>query len=279
MAPGLDPLQGKSEALRRGLSLQVAHQPGNSPTLVFLHGALGNRFNWRSQVEFAVAQGWECLAYDLAGHGQSSAYKRYSIGRHCRDLKRLLKLRGIACPLLVAHSYGVPLALEWSRRWPVRGLVLIAGGTHGLDPWWEQPLMRFMRAGGRQLFGSLWIQTVNRNWLSGDTHPAAARLMEESPIPVELEPYRSIETFWGYNFHRRPDSKRVFQIPALILSGGQDPMFTQAMGETLAKSFQNGRHHHFRSRGHLLMAEEPETVNQAIAEWITSEGLDQPGRT
>ena len=279
MTPGLDPLQGESEALRRGLNLQVAHQPGNSPPLVFLHGALGNRFNWRSQVEFGVAQGWECLAYDLAGHGQSSAYQRYSIGRHCRDLKRLLERRGIARPLLVAHSYGVPLALEWARRWPVRGLVLIAGGTHGLDPWWEQPLMRVMRGGGRQLFRSQWIQAFNRNWVSGSTHPATARFLEESPIPVELEPYRSIETFWGYNFHRKRDSERVFQIPAFILSGGEDPMFSQTMGDTLASCFLHGRHHHLRSCGHLLMAEEPETVNQLIANWIAAEGLDQPGRT
>ncbi|MFM8277008.1 MAG: alpha/beta fold hydrolase [Cyanobium sp.] len=133
--PAIDPLQGESQELRRGVTLQVAHRPGNNPPLAFLHGALGNRFNWRPQIEYGPSRGWECLADDLAGHGQSSRYSRSSIGRHCRDLGRLLEHRGITRPLLVAHSSGVPIALEWARRQAVRGLVLAAGGTHELDPW------------------------------------------------------------------------------------------------------------------------------------------------
>ena len=86
----LDLLMGEQIHLRRGVDFQVSHHPGKPPALVFLHGGLGNRFNWRWQYEFAVAQGWEALAYDLAGHGQSPPYPRYSIGRHCRDLTRLL---------------------------------------------------------------------------------------------------------------------------------------------------------------------------------------------
>ncbi len=72
--------------LRWGVHLQVCHNPGQSPTLVFLHGGMGNRFNWRAQYDFFHARGREVLAYDLAGHGQSSPYPRYSIGRHRRDL-------------------------------------------------------------------------------------------------------------------------------------------------------------------------------------------------
>ncbi|KEF40777.1 MAG: alpha/beta hydrolase [Cyanobium sp. CACIAM 14] len=279
MPAGPDPLLGERLVLRRGVSLQVCHMPGRAPSLVFLHGALGNRFNWRPQIEFGMAQGWECLAYDQAGHGQSTAYPRYSIGRHCRDLGRLLLRFGITTPLLVAHSYGVPIALEWARRRAVRGLVLAAGGTHDLDPWWEKPLMRLMRAGGRQLFRWPAVQELNRGWLSGSANPAMDRFFRESPIPVTGEPYRSVEIFWGYNFHRRPAPVRWPRIPALILSGGRDPMFTLAMGEALAGRFDQGRHLHLSQCGHLLMAEEPETVNRAIAAWIQEEGLVQESRT
>lgn len=274
----MDPLQGESQELRRGVTLQVAHSAGTNPPLVFLHGALGSRFNWRPQIEYGLSRGWECLAYDLAGHGQSSPYPRYSIGRHCRDLGRLLEHCGITRPLLVAHSYGVPIALEWARHRSVRGLVLAAGGTHELDPWWEQPLMRLMRLGGRQLFRFQRVQELNRSLLSASDHPAVDRFCRESPIPFNVEPYRSLEIFWGYNFFQRPATRRWSQIPALILSGGRDPMFNLAMGDALAARFDQGRHQHLPDCGHLLMAEEPEMVNRSIANWIANEGLDQPER-
>ena len=104
-----DLLQGESVRLRRGVKLQVSYHAGATPGLVFLHGGLGNRLNWRSQYEFFLHQGREVLTYDLAGHGQSSPYNRYSLGRHRRDLRRLLRRYRIESPIVCCHSYGVPL--------------------------------------------------------------------------------------------------------------------------------------------------------------------------
>ncbi|NJN04926.1 MAG: alpha/beta hydrolase [Leptolyngbyaceae cyanobacterium SL_1_1] len=68
-----DCLTGKDVFLRRQLSLRVAYTLGQPPALVFIHGGLGSRYNWRSQFEFAQARAWQVLAYDLAGHGDSAA--------------------------------------------------------------------------------------------------------------------------------------------------------------------------------------------------------------
>nr|WP_216903662.1 alpha/beta hydrolase [Synechococcus sp. CCY 9618] len=260
------------------MTLQVAHGPGGPPALVFLHGALGNRFNWRPQVELCRERRWQWLACDLAGHGQSSPSRRYSIGRHGRDLARLLERFGIDAPLLCAHSYGVPLALEWARRRPVRGLVLIAGGTHELDPWWERPLVRAMGSAGRHLFRLPAFQALHRRGMGNPGNPRLDRFCAESPIPVTAEPYRSMEIFWGYDFHRRPDPGPWSDVPALVLSGGRDPMFSQAMGDDLAARFVRGRHLHRPDAGHVLMVEQAEVVNSAIVDWIAAEGLDQPRR-
>lgn len=43
-----DALTGERIYLRRGIDLQVCYSQGKSPAIVFLHGGLGNRFNWRS---------------------------------------------------------------------------------------------------------------------------------------------------------------------------------------------------------------------------------------
>lgn len=42
-------------------------------------------------------------------------------------------------------------------------------------------------------------------------------------------------------------------------------MFSEAMGEALTAVFPKGEHLHLPDAGHLMMAEFPEVINQAIA--------------
>lgn len=260
-------LTGQTVQVRPGVQLTVSHSPGTAPALVFLHGGLGNRYNWRAQYEFAQAQRWEALTYDLAGHGESSPYSRYSIGRHQRDLDRLLRHFEITAPLLCCHSYGVPIGLEWAQRHPVRGLVLVAGGTHDLAPWWEIPLMKVLEWGGRHLYRWPWLQSATKTISTRYEHPTITRFLDESPVPTAAAPYEALKIFWGYNFFSRRRRQRL-NTPVLVISGGQDSMFSQEMGENLAAVFSQGEHLYLPEAGHLLIAEYPEVVNWAIAQFI-----------
>lgn len=260
-------LSSQTIRLRLGVRLEVSHTAGTLPALVFLHGGLGNRYNWRAQYEFAQAQGWEALNYDLAGHGESSAYNRYSIGRHRRDLARLLRHFQISSPVLCCHSYGVPIGLEWSQRQPVKGLVLVAGGTHDLAPWWEIPLMKALEWGGRHLYRWDWLQAATKTLSSQHEHSTIERFLAESPVPTEVAPYQALKIFWNYNFFTRRRPQR-HDIPVLVISGGQDSMFSKEMGEALVAVFPKGEHLHLPEAGHLMIAEYPEIVNEAIAAFI-----------
>ena len=262
-----DRLQGELVHLRRGVNLQVSYHHGATPGLVFIHGGLGNRFNWRSQYEFFLSQGKEVLAYDLAGHGESSNYNRYSLGRHRRDLTRLLRHYKVKHPVICCHSYGVPLGLEWARRNRPSGLILIAGGTHDLAPWWEIPLMKFLAWGGRYLYHLPGVQSLTNRVSSDRTHDKIQQFFGESPVPIEPYPYEALEIFWGYNFWQRHQHFKK-KIPVLVITGGQDPSFTYQMGEELANSLPLGQHLHLPEAGHLLIAEYPDLVNGAIADFI-----------
>lgn len=263
-----DPLIGELIPLRRRVKLQVSYHAGENPSLVFLHGGLGNRFNWRSQFEFFFQQGKTVLAYDLAGHGQSTPYPRYSLGRHQRDLTRLLKHYHIKTPILCCHSYGVPLGLEWARKHQTSGLILVAGGTHNLAPWWEIPLIKFLAWGGRYLYHLPGVQHLTNRLSSDRETEKLAQFFAESPVPTEPEPYEALEIFWGYNFWQRQRTYGKLKVPVLVISGGNDPMFTESMGEELAAKFDLGELLHLPEAGHLLIAEYPQIVNNAISDFI-----------
>jgi pimeloyl-ACP methyl ester carboxylesterase len=263
-----EPLQGKLIHLRRGVDLQVCYHSGKQPALVFLHGGLGNRFNWRSQYEFFLAAGREILAYDLAGHGQSSSYSRYSIGRHQRDLNRLLDRFEIDSPILCCHSYGVAIGLEWSRRHPTSNLILIAGGTHDLAPWWEIPLMKFMAKGGRHLYRFNVVRKFSERLSSDLQTDILERFFAENPTPVNYDAYKALEIFWNYNFFKGSCPRMKIQVPTLVISGGRDPMFTKEMGDALTECFSLVQHLNLPQAGHLLIAEYPDIVNCAISNFI-----------
>jgi pimeloyl-ACP methyl ester carboxylesterase len=263
-----DALVGSTIHLRRGVDLQVCHSPGVTPSVVFIHGGTGNRFNFRVQYEFAQSQGWEVLAYDWAGHGQSSPYSSYSIGRYYRDLQRLLQHFNINSPVLCCHSYGVPIGLEFAQHHPVSGIIAIAGGTHDLAPWWEIPLMKFMAWGGRYLYYLPGMQPLTNFISTSYRHNVMEKFFAENPAPTDFHAYKALEIFWEYNFFVRHPLVKNLHIPILVISAGKDPMFTAKMGDELASHFVNSTHLHFANAGHLVMAECGELVNEAIADWL-----------
>ncbi|BAZ12205.1 alpha/beta hydrolase fold protein [Calothrix sp. NIES-4071] len=265
-------LVGSRINLRQGVNLQVCHSAGSTPAIVFLHGGTGNRFNLRAQYEFAQNQGWEVLAYDLAGHGQSSSYTRYSIGRHRRDLERLLQHFNIESPILCCHSYGVPTGLEFAQHNSVSGIIAIAGGAHNLTPWWEIPLMKFMAWGGRYIYLLPGVQSLTNRLSSSYTHKVMTRFHRECPVPIDFQTYKALEIFWDYSFFTRNPISKINHIPVLVISGGKDPTFTVEMGDELASIFINRTHLHLKNAGHLVMAECSELVNAAIGDWVKKLG-------
>ncbi len=48
---------------------------GDLPLLFFIHGVGGNAKIWTNQMEFFYARGYEMIAIDLLGHGQTSCSK------------------------------------------------------------------------------------------------------------------------------------------------------------------------------------------------------------
>jgi pimeloyl-ACP methyl ester carboxylesterase len=148
-------------------------------------------------------------------------------------------------------------------------MVLIAGGTHDLDPWWEIPIMKAFKWVGRHLFHLPGLQNLSKAVSTSHRDEKLDRFFQESPIPKDIHAYDALEIFWHYNFFDRYPSSPVFQNPVLVITGGEDPSFSKAMGDELTSCFQRGQHFHLPKAGHLVIAERAGEVNEAIADWIT----------
>ena len=123
--------QSKTLLLPDGLPLAYrvrSTAPDTRRLLILLHGLASNLTRWSEFVEHSgVANEWAILRLDLRGHGASFTRGRVGMARWCQDLLNVLDAEGNDAAVLVGHSLGAHLALEFAARHPARvaGLVLI----------------------------------------------------------------------------------------------------------------------------------------------------------
>lgn len=77
--------------------------------LFFIHGVGGSLDIWRSQLDFFSQQGYETIALDLLGHGDSSAPKiaaAYTFYALNKEVTYIFKKYARRQNILIGHSYG-----------------------------------------------------------------------------------------------------------------------------------------------------------------------------
>jgi pimeloyl-ACP methyl ester carboxylesterase len=118
-----------------------------SPLLVLLHGLASNARIWERVAPHLVNRGLALIAPDARGHGLTDKPDGdYTTETFTRDLAAFLGTFEIERTILVGHSWGAMLALEYASRFSYGprapgGVVLVDGGTIQLDAAglaWEQ---------------------------------------------------------------------------------------------------------------------------------------------
>jgi len=120
--------------------------------IVLLHGVASNMTRWSEFVEFTtLKQGWDILRPDLRGHGESFRRGTLNADRWCEDLRDILDAEKCERALLIGHSLGAQVAVQFAARFPARvhGLVLI-------DPVFHQALRGALRTASR-LKPAIWL--------------------------------------------------------------------------------------------------------------------------
>ena len=233
---------------------------GASPgaRILFIHGPGADHRLFADQLRF-FAPSQTPIALDLLGHGQSSGEALEDVPDWASFLDEFINTLGLAPVVLVGHSLGGAIAMEYTSRHPrwVEGLVLI--GTGITFP---------------------WAADVAADLLEnpqGFLESRALRGLREPHQPVSAEALRS-----SRSAQRSVSSMRDFvaaakwdgssrlasiQTPTLIIYGEDDPLVAQA-GQLLG-ALQHASFDTIPLSRHFPQIEMPDILNDSLNRFVT----------
>src|SRR6266852_3389161 len=131
-----------------GLQLHYRHwsppEPGSAlPPILLLHGLASAARIWDLVAPLLAARGYIVTALDQRGHGESDKPDTgYDFATILADDAAAVQALDIERPVIVGHSWGAMVALEYAVRHPdaVTALVLVDGAANqlALRPGWSR---------------------------------------------------------------------------------------------------------------------------------------------
>jgi pimeloyl-ACP methyl ester carboxylesterase len=107
--------------------------------LLLLHG-LASTSRIFDLIAPMLAKSFRVVAYDQRGHGESSKPKSgYGFGPLAADVQAVIRATGLERPILLGHSWGANVSLEYAVRHPhsVAGTILLDGGIVPIRRWMD----------------------------------------------------------------------------------------------------------------------------------------------
>ncbi|NDL69167.1 2-succinyl-6-hydroxy-2,4-cyclohexadiene-1-carboxylate synthase [Halomonas alkaliphila] len=250
---------------RGGVSRESKQQ---APTLVMLHGLLGNRHDWAEVI--AGLEGIDCLALDLPGHGKNHQVQVASFEAFHHWLSDTLINCGVRRYCLLGYSLGGRLALYHASCQPLGLEALWLESAHPglpagerpdriahderwairfeqepleniLVDWYQQPVFADLTEAQR-------IRQVQRR-LNNDGS-AVAKMLRATSLGKQSSQWQWLENT---------------SLPVSYFSGLRDAKFHD-LASRLAAGAPRLRHI-ILSGGHNLHAEQPTAISQQLNAW------------
>ena len=265
---------------------------GAGPPLVFCYGLVCSSLHWTYQIQHFIQDSqkkYRAVWCDYRGHHNSEApadLRSLTLPNIARDLKAVLDELKIEKPVLLGHSMGVNVLLEFYRQNPdrVAGMIL-ANGTA------QRPLETLFRHNILQAGFQLLKKTYQK---SPDLVSIAFKLSKQNPITrtlialggfnphltpqedidlyvrqvLEMDPAILLNLIENYDSYDATAWLHTLKIPTLILAGEEDKVIPLEQQELMHQLIPESQLEIIRHGSHCSQMDLPDLVNFKIEQFL-----------
>jgi pimeloyl-ACP methyl ester carboxylesterase len=264
----MDLLAGYADVNGASLYYETA---GAGTGLVFIHGMGADARVWDAQVEF-FARRCQVVRYDMRGFGRSTLPVEGLPYTHTADLLALLHSLGLSSAILVGHSMGGAIALDFALSYPetAPALVLVDAVMSGFemsqawnDSW--APVYSQAAVGGMQ--AALPLLLRHPLFSSANARPAVASRLAE--ILSDYSGWHAQHADPGIELDP-PAIQRLCEVHAstLVVVGEKDLNDFQVSASLLANNIPGARRVIVPGAGHVLPLEAPDRFNHLLSGFL-----------
>ncbi len=257
--------------------------------LVFCYGLVCSSLHWTYQIDH-FKKSHRSVWFDYRGHHNSDApkdLKSITIANMAKDLGLLLDELKIPKAILIGHSMGSSVALEFYRQQPSRvGALVLSNGTP------KRPLETLLNSNNTipggfhllktiyekspKLFGTLWrLQRGN---------PVVRAIIKMGGFNPHLTPDEDIDRYVSlvedmdpgiflqilatYNEYDASSWLHTIQVPTLVISGARDQITPADRQELMSQLIPGSRLEKILHGSHCPQMDFPELINEKIERFL-----------
>ena len=233
------------------------------PTIVLMHGSGLTHIVWSLHEQFYLSQGFNVLSVDLPGHGNSEGPSLKSIEEISDWIKSLMLKADVSKVILVGHSQGCLVGIDFASRYPefIEKLILVAG-SYRMPV--NQDLIGLAEAGDEKalLLMMKWGYEGSKAFIGGNP---VKKIINSAR---EIREVLAVDLKACNNYKNGEESLKKIDCPTLCIFGDLDKMVPVKIGLKMSEQIKNSETKIISDCGHMIIFEKAFEMRKLVKEFI-----------
>lgn len=255
--------------IKKTSEITYAVQEGEGTPIVFLHGMCESHEIW---LEFiTIFKGRKLICIDLPGFGASEIYGNGSIRAMAEAIYKVLQKEKVAQSILIGHSLGGYVALEYAKKHDdkLKGLGLFH--SHPFEDSQERKDARRKSISHIENYGAnAYITQLFENLAAPEFFKSRPELLNElTNKALKTKAYgvtNALEAIRNRKIHI--ETLRDINCPVLFIVGEKDQIISKANSMAQLSLPRTADIHILPHVGHLGMIEDKEATQQIVNRFV-----------